>query len=231
MSEYYGNNDYRDYLVLRHHGILGMKWGKRNGPPYPLGASDHSASEKKAGWRQSLNEGPSETTQERRNRKSLKKQTKKALKRLNRSKENAENARHLLTKATSENKYKKAKAEAYYLAERSKDTIELDPIKDRYELVNYNKQAKMAVKKLNKATQKYNKAAIAADKTHTSTVISPDTGRTIEVWDEKKRAKATKAQREYIDRYRDLEVKSANSDYKIRYDFDKDRYYLVKKWK
>lgn len=40
--------------VLRHHGILGMRWDKKNGPPYPLGASDHSASEKKAGWRKSL---------------------------------------------------------------------------------------------------------------------------------------------------------------------------------
>lgn len=39
---------------LCHHGILGMRWGKRNGPPYPLGANDHSASEKKAGWRKSL---------------------------------------------------------------------------------------------------------------------------------------------------------------------------------
>ena len=53
--EYYGNNDYRDYLA--HHGILGMKWGHQNGPPYPLGAGDHSASEKKAGWRQSLSGG------------------------------------------------------------------------------------------------------------------------------------------------------------------------------
>ena len=39
---------------LTHHGIRGQKWGKRNGPPYPLDDSDHSASEKKAGWRKSL---------------------------------------------------------------------------------------------------------------------------------------------------------------------------------
>lgn len=39
---------------LYHHGILGQRWGKKNGPPYPLSAKDHSASEKKAGWRKSL---------------------------------------------------------------------------------------------------------------------------------------------------------------------------------
>ena len=39
---------------LYHHGIFGQKWGKKNGPPYPLKPSKHSASEKKAGWRKSL---------------------------------------------------------------------------------------------------------------------------------------------------------------------------------
>lgn len=43
-----------DYLA--HHGILGQKWGKQQGPPYPLDPGDHSAAEKKAGWRQSLEE-------------------------------------------------------------------------------------------------------------------------------------------------------------------------------
>lgn len=48
-------NDFESNYLM-HHGILGQKWGKKNGPPYPLGASDHSASEKKAGWRESLKE-------------------------------------------------------------------------------------------------------------------------------------------------------------------------------
>ena len=33
---------------LEHHGILGQKWGKMSGPPYPLGKGDHSAAEKAA---------------------------------------------------------------------------------------------------------------------------------------------------------------------------------------
>lgn len=37
----------RDQEYLEHHGIEGQKWGKRNGPPYPLDYRDHSKSEKK----------------------------------------------------------------------------------------------------------------------------------------------------------------------------------------
>lgn len=48
----YPENDYRAYLI--HHGIKGQRWGVQNGPPYPLKISDHSASEKAAGWRDSL---------------------------------------------------------------------------------------------------------------------------------------------------------------------------------
>lgn len=50
------------YKELYHHGILGQRWGKKNGPPYPLGASDHSSSEKKAGWRKSLDNPESKKT-------------------------------------------------------------------------------------------------------------------------------------------------------------------------
>lgn len=51
---YYGY-DFICKSDLTHHGILGQKWGKKNGPPYPLDAKDHSASEQKAGWKKSLN--------------------------------------------------------------------------------------------------------------------------------------------------------------------------------
>lgn len=36
---------YKNYLS--HHGIKGQKWGKKNGPPYPLDPSSYTSSERK----------------------------------------------------------------------------------------------------------------------------------------------------------------------------------------
>lgn len=48
MSDYYIYNG-RIYSLryLKHHGIAGQKWGKRNGPPYPLKESNKLLPEKK----------------------------------------------------------------------------------------------------------------------------------------------------------------------------------------
>ena len=57
MNINYYNPYVHSELELYHHGVAGQRWGKKNGPPYPLAASAHSASEKKAGWRKSLDSG------------------------------------------------------------------------------------------------------------------------------------------------------------------------------
>ena len=39
--------EYNDVLYLVHHGIKGQKWGKQNGPPYPLSGGQMTSKEKK----------------------------------------------------------------------------------------------------------------------------------------------------------------------------------------
>ena len=55
-SSTFNDMNVEDYL--EHHGILGMSWGHRNGPPYPLSTEAHSAAEKKAGWKKYQNGYP-----------------------------------------------------------------------------------------------------------------------------------------------------------------------------
>ena len=40
---------------LAHHGILGQKWGVKNGPPYPLSSTQKSSEEKSFGARSGKN--------------------------------------------------------------------------------------------------------------------------------------------------------------------------------
>lgn len=51
MTYFTGGNMYEDHEnlnYLAHHGILGMKWGKQNGPPYPLSDAKHDRVVKRA---------------------------------------------------------------------------------------------------------------------------------------------------------------------------------------
>lgn len=69
---------------LYHHGVLGQKWGQRNGPPYPLSKGAHSASERKAGYTKSIGGGRNESLYD---RKTSDKQVKKTVKQASKSKE------------------------------------------------------------------------------------------------------------------------------------------------
>ena len=59
---------WRKELYLAHHGIKGQKWGVRKGPPYPLDAKDHTAAEKKAGWRSSLDSNSPDSVKKKKSR-------------------------------------------------------------------------------------------------------------------------------------------------------------------
>lgn len=59
QAQHDGLEDFDAEEYLAHHGILGMKHGIKNGPPYPLGSGDHSSSEKKAATQAGISVGSS----------------------------------------------------------------------------------------------------------------------------------------------------------------------------
>ncbi len=59
QAQHDGLEDFNAEEYLAHHGILGMKHGIKNGPPYPLGSGDHSSSEKKAATQAGISVGSS----------------------------------------------------------------------------------------------------------------------------------------------------------------------------
>lgn len=73
MSNDFYSGYYEDHYSFAHHGILGQKWGDKNGPPYPLDPGDHSAKEKKAGWVKSLKNHHAEKKKKKQRQKALEK--------------------------------------------------------------------------------------------------------------------------------------------------------------
>ena len=95
---------------LAHHGVLGQKWGKRNGPPYPLDAGDHSKSEKEAGYKKSLGGGRNEEMYD---RKARKRGAKEATKDLNRNDQEMAENRYKFEQAKKKyDKYEKKMSKA-----------------------------------------------------------------------------------------------------------------------
>lgn len=64
-DELYGLRINDDYLA--HHGILGQKWGKKNGPPYPLDYKKLSAEEKQLAKADAIRRGDLDEVQLNRN--------------------------------------------------------------------------------------------------------------------------------------------------------------------
>lgn len=93
----YGQLVADDYLA--HHGILGMKWGVRH-DHYPLNASEHTASEKKAGWKDSLDGGSPALSKKQ--EKELSKYKKKQLKQIHRQYDRRIRMNDMITEAQQE---------------------------------------------------------------------------------------------------------------------------------
>lgn len=63
--EYFATNQ---NSYFEHHGILGQKWGKKNGPPYPLDYSKLSAEERAKDKQRAIDEGDVESVAYKKNK-------------------------------------------------------------------------------------------------------------------------------------------------------------------
>lgn len=58
---YYMTDRNRRSSYLAHHGIKGMHWGARNGPPYPLDYSSHTSEQKRKNSKSAIDGDPDTT--------------------------------------------------------------------------------------------------------------------------------------------------------------------------
>lgn len=114
MNEYYSVQMDPDFL--EHHGVFGMSWGKRNGPPYPLdaqGKSDLKEQREKKSLSTKVGEKRLDKRQE-----NYKKVTSKAQYSLSERKRDSATNLHLKSEATS-----KARNDANMVQKIGKETI------------------------------------------------------------------------------------------------------------
>ena len=147
---------------LYHSGILGMKWGVQNGPPYPLSRKAHSAAEKAAGWWKSLKKEKTAEEKEQERKEAAKKKRQKAaakarkakIKKAEAEKKEAKKQEHTEKKqAKRQEKFEKKRSELMkdpawikkHITELSDD--ELRAVKDRYNLEGEARDA--VIRKMN----------------------------------------------------------------------------------
>lgn len=121
---------------LEHHGILGQKWHKRNGPPYPLGSGDHSKSEQNAGWKKSLGGGRNEELYDRKILKSERKTIKTLNKHDQARAEDKHRSDNYKRKGDKElDRYSTKSQELYDKAKKTKNERKAERLRDKAEAI------------------------------------------------------------------------------------------------